>query len=116
MAGRPTKYKDEYCDYSKYLAKCEDAGELPSLCGYACFLDVAESTLELWQSKHKQFSGSLSKLLTIEKKTLINKGLNGTYNATIAKLLLSANHDMKEQSIVEEKISGDVVFTENRKD
>jgi hypothetical protein len=35
-------------------------------------------------------------LLTIEKHTLINKGLRGLYNSTIAKLILSSNHGLRE--------------------
>jgi len=102
--GRPTKYKPEFCDLSKYLAHCKAKGELPSKCGYAVYLGVAEQTVDNWGKKSKEFLGSLGILLTISKQTLINKGLKGTYSSTIAKLILSSDHGMKERT---DQTSGD---------
>ena len=95
--GRPTKYEPEYCDLTKYLASCKAKGTLPSICGYAVYLEVAESTIVLWGKKNKEFSVSLGRLLTISKQTLINKGLKGKYNSTITKLILSSDHGMRER-------------------
>ena len=95
--GRPTKYKSNYCDLTKYLASCKAKGDLPSICGYAVYLGVAEQTVENWGKKNKEFLGSLGKLLSISKQTLMNKGLKGKYNSTIAKLILSSDHGMRER-------------------
>ena len=96
--GRPTKYKPEFCNLTKYLAHCKAKGDLPSKCGYAVYLGVAEQTVENWGGKNKEFLGSLGILLTLSKQTLINKGLKGKYNSTIAKLILSSDHGMKERT------------------
>jgi len=95
--GRPSGYRKEYCDLSGYLDQCKDKEELPTKCGYACFIGVCEDTLTSWGSKYPDFLGSLRELINIEKRNLLNKGLAGTYNSTIAKLVLSANHGMKER-------------------
>ena len=97
--GRPTKYKPEYCNLTAYLKACERENDtLPTVCGYAIFLGVGEQTLRDWKKSHPEFSGSLDRLKTIQKNMLINRGLLGTYNPTIAKLILCANHGMKERS------------------
>jgi len=94
--GRPTKYKPEYCNLKPYLEHCKKENDLPSKCGYAAFLSVAEKTIENWGKANPDFLLSLGVLLTIEKQTLLNKGLRGEYNSTIAKLILSANHGLRE--------------------
>ena len=109
--GRPTKYKEEYCDLKKYLASCKAKGDLPSICGYAVYLEVAEKTVENWGKKNKEFLRSLGKLLSISKQTLMNKGLKGKYNSTIAKLILSSNHGMRERI---DKTSGDKPIEETK--
>lgn len=96
--GRPTKYKAEYCDLTPYLRHCKAKGDLPSICGYAVYLKVAEQTVDNWGKKNGEFLGSLKVLLTISKQTLMNKGLKGKYNSTIAKLILSSDHGMKERT------------------
>jgi len=96
--GRPTKYKEEYCDITQYLEHCKLEPELPTICGYAVYVGVCEDTLYKWGEKHSKFSGTLREILVIEKRQLINRGLDSSYNSTIAKLLLSANHGMAEKT------------------
>ncbi len=54
--GRPTKYKEEFCDlaykYSLLSATDEDL---------ARFFEVSESTLNLWKLEHPEFSEALKK-------------------------------------------------------
>lgn len=102
--GRPSKYKPEFCDLTRYLGHCKARGDLPSICGYAVYLGVAEGTLDNWGKKNKEFLRSLGILKTISKQALINKGLKGTYSSTIAKLILSSDHGMTERT---DQTSGD---------
>ncbi len=95
--ARPTKYKEEYCNLTPYLDSCKESGDLPSICGYAVFLEVAENTVSGWGKVHEEFLRSLKKLLAISKQDLMNKGLTSTWNSTIAKLILSSNHNMRER-------------------
>ena len=49
-----------------------------------------------------EFFGALRYIKQEQKKRLLESGLSGTYNSTIAKLILSANHGMNEKSEVEQ--------------
>jgi len=117
--GRPTKYDgqktldlvdvylsecvDKYEEWHKTRGEKSDTYErvlnieLPTYEGLAIKLDVVVDTLLEWREQHPEFSLSLAKLLQLQKKVLVSKSLNGEYNPTIAKLILSANHNMVEK-------------------
>ncbi|MFA6094667.1 MAG: terminase small subunit [Candidatus Paceibacterota bacterium] len=108
-----TKYRPEFSSkiLELYLKKCEegnnptisDAGvvlqnaKLPSKEGYAKYLKVHPRTLDLWQDNFPDFTDAMSSLKAEQKEFLINHGLAGRYNASIAKLLLANNHGMTEK-------------------
>lgn len=117
--GRPTKYKHEYiAKADEYLLTCVDeeydwtksdgkAGtswerkvkvHLPTIEGFASFLDVNKTTLYEWAKNYPRFSNALTKITTEQAKRLLEKGLSGDYNPTIAKLILSSNHGMREKT------------------
>lgn len=119
--GRPTKYKQEYIDkVDEYLAECQDeekkvvkqASEkyemydnklkvnLPTVEGYALYIGVPKRTIYEWKDKHEEFSHSLEKIVEEQRKRLINMGLSGDYQATIAKLILSSNHGMSDRGVL----------------
>jgi hypothetical protein len=54
--GRPTEYKDEYCEQVEKLCKlgATDAE-------IADFFEIVESTLNLWKIEHPEFSESIKK-------------------------------------------------------
>lgn len=116
QTGRPTEYNEEIISKSiEYINLCVDEivdyhktrGEkhnsyerrinvkLPTIEGLASHLGVARSTLYEWKEKYNEFSDILEKLLSIQAEKLINNGLSGDYNSTIAKLLL-AKHGYKD--------------------
>jgi len=80
--------------------------KLPTIEGFASFLGFATSSIKLWATKHQDFSDALQKIKDEQKKRLLNKGLNGQYNSTIAKLILSANHGMAEKKEVDLTTNG----------
>lgn len=119
--GRPTKYDPSFVEkVDEYLAECQDRtfrfhrtqGEksdtyerrikvkLPTIEGLALYLDVSKQTLYTWGEKHPEFLDALGKIEREQKQRLIEKGLSGDYNPLIAKLVLSANHGMKERKDV----------------
>lgn len=119
--GRPTKYDPKFIALaSSYLAECKDTesefwktrGEksdsydriitvkLPTIEGFAAYLNVAVSSLYLWEEDNPKFSEALEEIKSAQKERLIAKGLSGEYNPTIAKLILSSNHGMRERSDV----------------
>ena len=111
--GRPTLYhpKKTIEVSEKYLASCVDEerviGEgraatvlrdvhIPTAEGLALALDVSRDTLYDWAQKYPAFADILGKMNKEQAKRLIDNGLAGKYNATIAKLVLG-KHGYKEQ-------------------
>ncbi|MGH1427435.1 MAG: terminase small subunit [Arenicella sp.] len=114
MAGQPTKYNkdmqalaDEYIDKIveviaedgkpvKVFAFQEDGSVIPSVEGLAEYLSVARRTLYNWAEIHTEFLHTLERIEEKQKRITLNKGLIGTFNSTIAKLVL-ANHGMHDK-------------------
>ena len=102
--GRPTEYDSIFCekvdDYLKTTGR--EQTSLPSIEGYAVYLDITKKTLYNWSKEHKEFLHALDKILTIQAKQLIDDGVYGgkEINASIVKLLLMANHGMRERTDV----------------
>lgn len=127
-AGRKTKYHSEMPDLIRaYLGTCEDEYEewvkssgdkgttyerqikvsLPTFVGAARYIDISEETLHKWKEKHPKFKKALTEVLAEQKQRLIEKGLAGAYNSTIAKLILSSNHGMSDRQKNEHSVDDD---------
>lgn len=93
--------EDEETEYHKTRGEKSDGYErivkvkLPSIEGLALYIDVARSTLYLWKDVDQEFSDIIDKLQEKQANMLINKGLSGDYNPTIAKVLLT-KHGYRE--------------------
>lgn len=117
-AGQPTKYNEHtIAQVRQYLLDCEDNyvevpildvdGEyirdndgkiktrqkhtvkLPNVAGLAVYLGVSRETLYEWGRVHKEFSDILKEVLAKQEEKLIQGGISGEYNGTIAKLILT---------------------------
>lgn len=107
--GRPNEYKEEYVEaVEDYLAENQDgvkAGKievkLPTIEGFALFIGVNKNTMYDWEKQQPAFSNALQKIRTEQQKRLLNQGLAGNYNSTIAKLVLSSNHGMSEKQSID---------------
>jgi hypothetical protein len=109
--GRPTDYNEEILTKAKeYLLSCEDEEvekgtddrpvysikvKLPTKGGLAVYLGVSRDTLYEWAKVHKDFSYIMERLGAEQEDKLINNGLSGDYNPTIAKVLLT-KHGYRE--------------------
>lgn len=114
--GRPTIYNDEMLvktqeyidmcideidDYHKTRGKMSDSYDrivkvnLPTIEGLAVYLGINKDTIYTWRKEYKEFSELIDKLLDKQARELINKGLSGDYNPTIAKVLLT-KHGYRE--------------------
>ena len=69
---------------------------LPSREGFAKYIKVPLRTMKGWYI-HEEFSHALEEIDAEQKIRLMHGGLSDTYNPTIAKLILSSNHGMKER-------------------
>lgn len=121
MAGRPKEFKEEYiAKVDEYLEQCEDTedefhrtrgeksdsydriikAKLPTIEGFARFIDVSIASIYNWRDEFPEFLEALEKIMVEQRERLINKGVSGEYNSTIAKLILSANHGMRDSTDV----------------
>ena len=116
-AGRPSKYKVEYNKkVLDYLEKNKDSEKmmvsggskltvkLPTIEGFAVYIGVNKTSLFEWKKLYPIFSNSLELIKSEQMKRLLNSGLSGDYNSTIAKLILSSNHGMREKTEIEHDI------------
>ena len=92
--GRPTKYSQEMVDKSyEYIEKynSEYGDMIPSIEGLADALDINRSTIYDWdeQEEKEEFSHMLDRLVSTQKKVLVNNGLSGDFNSNITKLVLT---------------------------
>ena len=100
--GRPSEYDPSYCDkVDEYLQNASRENmHLPKVESFAIYLGVTKKTLYNWSKEHKEFLHALDKITTIQAERLIDDGIYGgkEVNATIVKLLLMNNHDMREKN------------------
>lgn len=110
--GRPYGYNTKILKKTKkYLKECVDQREriekqiskdgenivletqlvvkLPNIAGLARYLGVARSSIYEWKKDHEDFSDILDAILAEQEHRLITGGLSGSYNSTIAKLILT---------------------------
>lgn len=102
--GRPTKYNQAIVDKAwHYLDHYSEYGNIiPSIVGLAQVLGLNRETLRLWSKDENKeaFFGILERIMCEQECELINKGLDGTFNSTITKLLLGKHgyHDRPQQA------------------
>lgn len=107
--SRHSEYTPEVIDKAQaYLLDCKDGYDLttkslrvnlPSIAGLAIFLSVARKTIYNWAESNPDFLHILELILAEQEKRLIDNGLAGTYNATIAKLALGKHGYAEEQNL-----------------
>lgn len=118
--GQPTKYRKEFVKkVDEYIRENQDeeiqilkqANEekgyemyenrlrvrLPTIESFSLYIDVDKKTLYNWARDHVEFFHALEKITKEQQKRLLENGLSGRYNSTIAKLVLSANHGMRDK-------------------
>ena len=110
--GRPTDYSEEVLIKAReYLESCQDEEsldksklvrvKLPSIEGLAFHLGISRETIYQWEKDEdkKEFSDIIGDLRAKQGESLINKGLSGDYNSTIAKVLLTKHGYSDKQEI-----------------
>lgn len=127
--GRPTKYKEEYCDelidfFDKELTREiiktvitktgeiveipeEVATDLPLFQSFAHEIGVCVDTLQEWKSKHDEFSSAYKRAKDLQMIHLVTNGLQGRYSNSFAiftaKNILKWRDKPPEEIIKEDK-------------
>lgn len=87
---------------AEYIEIHESLGDhIPMAAGLADFLGVSKRVLYDWADKHPKFLHMLDKMNGAQERKLISNGLDGTYQPTIAKLILSKHgyHDKVDSEV-----------------
>jgi len=131
--GRPTIFDDSIMVKAiDYIESCEDVEEtkmtgqsdsftkyetklkvnIPTIEGLARYLKIHRSTLYEWQKEKPQFSDIIEQLQQKQVERLLNMGLSGDYNSTIAKVLLT-KHGYNDKTEIDQKteLSGSVKYS-----
>lgn len=126
-AGRPTKYKPEYCqaiikffDVEPYEDKPLDhydkdgnvkwtdykrvANRLPTLRNFAKSIEVSIDTVYEWIKQHEEFSDAFTHAKDLQKWFLIENGLNGCYNPMFAIFTAKNITDMRDKQEVDNNV------------
>ena len=115
--GQPTKYNEEVQEASDaYVEEYSTVHghQIPSGRRLARILKVHPDTLYEWAKNHVEFSDTLERLNCEQEIQLMDKGLTGHYNATIAKLALH-NHGYSDKSAQElSGPGGGAIETDNK--
>ena len=121
--ARPTKYSKEIVEQARaYITDYEMYGDMiPSIEGMAVHLGLHRDTLYDWaKQKDKGFSDILRLTIQNQERTLLNKGLNNTFNSAITKLVLGKHgyHDKMEQDITssDESMKPTIIQLTTKKD
>lgn len=135
--SRTTTFDPKYLPLvSEYLQQCKDEEynfhktrglnsntyvekirvRLPSIDGFARYIGVTRATIYNWADENTEFAEAIEEISIEQKVRLIDRGLDGSYNPVMAKMLLSANHGMREgidTTTNGKEISGNaIVFTD----
>ena len=93
--GRPSKYTKELLEScAQYVDDWDKDGDIiPTNCGLACRINIAEDTIYAWlkDENKPEFSEYIKKIERKQKQILVNNGLGGVFNAKITTLLLSGH-------------------------
>lgn len=118
--GRPTLYTPELqAKADEYIEKgfIELDHVVPSIQGLAEWLGICDSTIEVWahHDDKPDFIGTLRKIRLKQHNMALGRGLDGTHNAAITKLLLyNHGYSEKTESVVENKNPVTVNISEDK--
>ena len=106
--GRPRKYEENWPEkVMTYINDCKKNDSLPLIEELALdVLECSDDTIYRYVNKkddkgelvYPDFCGAIRRLQMLQKKMLMIKGLDSTYNSHITKFILMNNHDMKDKS------------------
>ena len=96
--GRPTKYNEDLqAQADEYIFKYSEVGDvIPSRVGLCCYLGISKRVSYEWETIYTEFLHTLENIEAMQERTAVNRGIDGTFNAAITKLILH-NHGYSEK-------------------
>lgn len=97
VGGRPPLYSAELLSQAYwYLDHFNKGGEehIPTIAGLADHLKVSRETCYAWSEdpEKEEFSDIMASVMRKQEKILVNKGLLGSFNSTVTKLMLTKHN------------------------
>ena len=106
--ARPSIYTEDIVAKAEdYLTEYDHDGDVvPTLAGLADFIGVCRDTVYDWisQDDKAEFSYITKRVMSMQERKLVNKGLSGEFNPVVTKMLLG-KHGYSE------KITQDISVT-----
>ncbi len=96
--ARPTDYSEALLQKAKdYLHNLPEGEVVHSIEGMAQYVGVSRQTMYSWESQgiNKEFLDILEQIREKQAQTLVNKGLEGKFNSSITKVMLT-KHGYRE--------------------
>lgn len=111
--GVHSTYSEAMLDTAQaYLENYSESGDkVPQVAGLARLCGVCEKTIYNWGDANPEFLQTLSAIQTEQHRVLVNNGLDGTFTAPIAKLMLS-NHGHSEKTSTDITSGGEKIKNE----
>lgn len=111
--GRPSIYTPELLAKARdYVLNYADYGDqIPSIAGLACELSISRETCHTWakEGDKPEFSDIVRDISQAQERKLLNGGLSGDFNPSIAKLVMT-KHGYTDK--LETEHSGSINFTD----
>jgi hypothetical protein len=90
-AGRPAKYRSEYC---RRLLDYFDRGiaeEFPTFSGFAASIGTTRETMGAWRAQHPAFADAYARAREMQDHLLIAGAMEGRFNVPFAKFFAQSN-------------------------
>lgn len=95
LKDKAHKYVNCEGEQAQYAAR---GNVIPTIEDFAHYLGINRDTVYAWEKQDEEFSDIVEAIRQEQGNLLINKGLKGEFNSTIAKLILSGKHGYIEKS------------------
>lgn len=101
VGGCPSKLDDELiAKAEEYIYDFRSNDDIvPSVAGLACYLEISRSSVYNYKSKSGRFLDIVERVELLQEKMLINGGLVGDFNASIAKLMMTKHGYSDKQDV-----------------
>ena len=95
-----SKYKDEYPEamIAWFRSTAEDGLTYPTFEGFADSIGVLSETLRGWRDNNDCFRSAYARCLDIQRRLILQRALDRTYDSNFAKFVATNNLGMVEAS------------------